>query len=483
MIFQLNKRGKILSVTKENSSGEDFAVLKGYNFISLVAPNDSAKASQFINDITEKSQVITCSIGLSLEHHSAPKYECIGVPDGDDSVCIVAKRLESEGHANGDQNPSGEERRSHYDRRAGGERRIGQEPTEDALNAQLRFAKEQVRILFGKMPVALLVVNSKSAIETVNPVAEQMFGHPREVWRDLQLDKLLDSSEDPHHSNLFARLSETPGKLIKYDAFKNSGEKFPVEISVEFMDASKTKLLLCAFDITERIRLEKLKKEFVEMVSHDLRTPLSNLVLFLEAISMGFYKKWSEEKLRGNAERNFEEVSRLIRLINKLLEIDKLESGFDKPEFKRLMLSDAVESAVNAVNATATKKGVTFVRDVPDLMILADSDQLAQILINLLGNAVKFSPDNGKITVVGTEKPGFVEIRICDQGPGIPEDLRDHIFERFGQVKTAKSKEGTGLGLAICKSLVEAHGGTIGVTSEIGKGSDFWFKLPIKTEG
>lgn len=472
MIFQLNKHGKILSVTKDSDkSGQDFAVLKGYNFVSLVGQGDSAKATQFINDIKDKSRVTTCSLGLSLEHHSAPTYECIGVPAGEDTICIVAKRLESDNHG------IGADRRSGDDRRGGVERRTG-ELSDETLNTQLRFAKEQVRILFGKMPVALLVVNANSAIETVNPVAESMFGYTREVWREIHLDKLLDDGDDA--SKLFKRLAETPGKLIRYDGFKSSGERFPLEISVEFMDVSHTKLLVCAFDITERMRLEKLKKEFVEMVSHDLRTPLSNLVLFLEAITMGLHKKWTDEKLRGNAERNFEEVSRLIRLINKLLEMDKLESGFDKPEFVRLMLSDAVESAVNAVNATASKKGIKFERDVPDSMILADSDQLAQILINLLGNAVKFSPDNGKITIKGIEEPDAVEIRICDQGPGVPEELRDHIFERFGQVKSAKSKEGTGLGLAICKALVEAHGGTIGVTAEMGVGSEFWFRLPLQ---
>ncbi len=471
MIFQLNKHGKILSVTKDSdNSGRDFDVLKGYNFISLVAQGDAAKATQFINDIKDKSRVTTCSLGLSLEHHSAPTYECIGVPAGEETICIVAKRSETDNHG------TNSERRSGDDRRGGIERRTG-DLSDDTLNTQLRFAKEQVRILFGKMPVALLVVNATSAIETVNPVAEKMFEYPREVWREIRLDRLLDGGDDA--ANLFKRLAETPGKLIRYDGFKSNGERFPLEISVEFMDVSRTKLLVCAFDITERMRLEKLKKEFVEMVSHDLRTPLSNLVIFLEAITMGFHQKWTDEKLRGNAERNFEEVSRLIRLINKLLEMDKLESGFDKPEFVRLMLSDAVESAVNAVNATASKRGIKFERDVPDSMILADSDQLAQILINLLGNAVKFSPDNGTITIRGIEEPEAVEIRICDQGPGVPEELREHIFERFGQVKSAKSKEGTGLGLAICKALVEAHGGTLGVTAEMGVGSEFWFRIPL----
>jgi PAS domain S-box-containing protein len=489
MIFQLNKRGKILSITQENNSGQNFAALTGYNFVSLVAQGDSARASQFINDIREKSEVTICQIALALEHNSAPRYECIGVPSGEDSICIIAKRNDS-----GETAASvGADVEAHRQPSAvvGPENKTesnnAQKPVEhkkdsdDALSAQLAFAKEQVRILFGKMPVALLVVNSKSAIETVNPVAENMFGHSREDWRQLHLNKLLDGRENITDENIFARLSEHPGKLMRYDAFRSNGERFPIEISVEFMDTTKSRLLLCAFDISERIKLEQLKQEFVEMVSHDLRTPLSNLVLFLESLSMGFYKKWSEEKLRGNAERNFEEVSRLIRLINKLLEIDKLEGGFDKPEFVRLMLSDSVESAVSAVSATATKKGVTFKTDVPDLMMLADPDQLAQILINLLGNAVKFSPENGRIIVTGVEEPGWVEIRILDQGPGIPTNLLDHIFERFAQVKTEKSKEGSGLGLAICKTLVEAHGGTIGVRSELGNGSEFWVRLPVKS--
>jgi len=452
MIFQLNKRGKILSVKKEDNSGENFAALSGYNFVSLVAQGDATVAAQFLNDLKDGAEFMTCDLGLSLEHNSSPRYHCIGVSTGDDSLCIIARRKE----------PA--------------------EVNVDAMNSQLADAKQQVRVLFGKLPVALLVVNKNCMIEALNPTTEKLFGYTPEAWRQMHLNKLFEGFSELSNEFLFNRMSENPGKISRLDAFKADGEKLPVEVSAEFIDASKTKLLLSLFDISERIKLEQLKKEFVEMVSHDLRTPLSNLVLFLESITMGFHKKWTDEKLRGNAERNFEEVSRLIRLINKLLDIDKLEEGFAKPEFKRVLLTDAIESAVNAVNPTAMKNGISFGLDFPDRLVMADPDQLAQILINLLGNAVKFSPTDTRITINVVDVAGGVEVTIRDQGPGIPAHLKDHIFERFGQVKSAKSKEGSGLGLAICKALVEAHGGTLGVRSEEGDGSEFWFRLPAHKE-
>ncbi len=219
------------------------------------------------------------------------------------------------------------------------------------------------------------------------------------------------------------------------------------------------------------------------MVSHDLRTPLTNLSLFLECISCGLYKSWSTQKLEESAEKNSSEVGRLIRLINKLLELDKLERGFDKPVITQIWLTDLIPVAVEAVSNYATASNIMFVYEFEDHMLLADPDQLTQILVNLLGNAIKFSPHGGTIKVVGNSLPAHTELQIIDDGPGIPEELQAHIFERFGQVQNSKSKDGTGLGLAICRSLVEGHGGTIGVFSEPGKGSTFWIRIPREPHG
>ncbi len=450
MIFQLKRSGKIISITSEhNSSSEELSILTGFNFLNLVDPSDSATARKFLAEIEERSEPVICQIKFSLEHHSMPLYHCIGIPSTNDRICVVAKKLEES----------------------------------NLLSDQLSEAKQRMRVLFDKLPVSLLVVNSACRIEAVNPTAEKMFGYSGQVWQSLALYDLLSVPHRQASRDLFELLGEAPGRINRLDGLSGTGTKFYVEASAEFMDSTGKRLLLSIFDISDRIQLEKLKTEFVEMVSHDLRTPLTNLSLFLECISCGLYKSWSTQKLEESAEKNSSEVGRLIRLINKLLELDKLERGFDKPVITQIWLTDLIPVAVEAVSNYATASNITFVYEFEDHMLLADPDQLTQILVNLLGNAIKFSPHGGTIKVVGNSLPAHTELQIIDDGPGIPEELQAHIFERFGQVQNSKSKDGTGLGLAICRSLVEGHGGTIGVFSEPGKGSTFWIRIPREPHG
>ncbi|MBX9689646.1 MAG: HAMP domain-containing histidine kinase, partial [Candidatus Obscuribacterales bacterium] len=222
--------------------------------------------------------------------------------------------------------------------------------------------------------------------------------------------------------------------------------------------------------------------ELVSMVSHDLRTPLTSVQASLTLLSegvMGALPARAQKEL-ANAESN---TSRLINLINDLLDIEKMEAGQLHIECRRTEVYPLFEAACEAVKAFADKQKVNIKLIDNDFDIYADGDRIIQVLINLLSNAIKFSPEQSTVTMEALCLESVVELRVIDQGRGIPETFMKNMFQRFQQVDQiddAKKKKGTGLGLAICKSLVELHSGEIGVLSVEGQGSTFWFRIPIE---
>ena len=226
------------------------------------------------------------------------------------------------------------------------------------------------------------------------------------------------------------------------------------------------------------------KQELVSMVSHDLRTPLTSVQASLTLLSEGVLGTLPMKAYKEitNAENN---TTRLIGLINDLLDIEKMEAGQLRLDSHLVEVFPLFEHSANTVKAFAEKQKVDIKAIDTDLEIYADGDRIVQVLINLLSNAIKFSPPESTITLEAVQVEDRVELRVIDQGRGIPESLMSSMFQRFQQVDQiadSKVKKGTGLGLAICKNLVELHGGTIGVRSVEGKGSTFWFQIPQKKE-
>ncbi len=242
---------------------------------------------------------------------------------------------------------------------------------------------------------------------------------------------------------------------------------------------SERSLFCVAHDITERKKLERMKQEFVAMISHDLRTPLTSVRGFLSMLIKGVYGTLNEvgEKRSGAAERN---VSRLIALINDLLDIEKLESGTLDITPELVDLHDVMSRSLDAVRVYAEQHNVQLETIPSTFELYADGDRLVQVLVNLVSNAVKFSPPGQTVTIEAVDLDDLVEVRVIDRGRGVPASHREIIFDRFRQVETADAtkKGGTGLGLAICKAIIEQHGGKIGVESEEGKGSTFYFRIP-----
>ncbi len=237
-------------------------------------------------------------------------------------------------------------------------------------------------------------------------------------------------------------------------------------------------------DVTRQKELEELKTKFVSNVSHELRTPL---VAIQKSLDLIIQKELGEvnpdqQKFLDIAHRN---ISRLSRLINDLLDISKIEAGGMSLKPKRFKTQELVAHVTGTLETWAKNKKIRFLTRYSDpaLEVEADFDRLTQVLTNLMGNAIKFTPDNGDITIEVLVKSGeMVEIAVCDTGIGIAPEDQAKIFNKFVQVSLSQPQgvSSTGLGLTIAKEIVEMHSGKIWVESEAGKGSRFIFSIPIR---
>ena len=229
------------------------------------------------------------------------------------------------------------------------------------------------------------------------------------------------------------------------------------------------------------------KSAFLANMSHELRTPLNAIIGFSEVMLAGITGEISEKQ-----EEYLNDIhasgSHLLRLINDILDFSKIEAGRMDLELESFDLSTAIDNATALIKERAMRHQITLLRDGDDAIgeIVADELKVKQILVNLLNNAVKFTPDEGQITIQSRKVDGVIEIAIKDSGIGISVEDKNRIFESFRQAKedTAglRKQEGTGLGLSLSKRMVELHGGTMWVESEVGVGSNFFFTLPASRD-
>jgi signal transduction histidine kinase len=256
------------------------------------------------------------------------------------------------------------------------------------------------------------------------------------------------------------------------------GTRVAVEVRATMLDDGRVQVI--ARDVSERKEVERVKDEFVSVVSHELRTPLTSIRGALGLLAAGKLDD-APDKRRRMFELAASNTDRLIRLINDILDIERMRSGGVAFERTELAVSDLVANAVEAMRPIADREKVALQVDVDDLHIFADADRMTQTLTNLIDNAIKFSPSNSSIDISVQRDDRFAVFEIRDRGRGIPAAMRDSVFNRFQQVDNSDSRDkgGTGLGLAICRSIVEQHGGRIWVESEIGQGSAFRFTIPL----
>ena len=238
-----------------------------------------------------------------------------------------------------------------------------------------------------------------------------------------------------------------------------------------------TDLLLSGEDISMQKEIDKLKTEFVNVVSHEIRTPISGIMGFVELM---LTREMSKEKTFKYLNVIHKETKRLADLINDVLDLQRIESGKQVFEMEDFNFSELIEDVLMMFKENASHNIIENIRDA-NIAICADYNKIEQVLMNLLSNAVKYSPGGGDI-VFGVQKAGDeILVWVKDSGLGIPREDIPKLFAKFFRVSSHSHQEikGTGLGLCICKEIVQAHGGEIWVDSTQGKGSTFSFTLPV----
>jgi signal transduction histidine kinase len=214
------------------------------------------------------------------------------------------------------------------------------------------------------------------------------------------------------------------------------------------------------------------------MISHDLRTPLTSIQGTLALASRGSFGQLNDKGIGRVADAE-EDTERLINMINELLDIEKMEAGKLELDCTKVSLAEIVDRSIESVRTFAETHGVTVTREGEDATVDGDKDRLIRVVINLVSNAIKYSPSGSFVFVRIAKESGIAIVRVCDKGRGIPAQAVTKIFDRFSQVEKTDAKKGTGLGLAICKAIVEAHAGKIGVESSPDAGTTFWFTLKL----
>ncbi|MGN1386724.1 MAG: cell wall metabolism sensor histidine kinase WalK [Bacillus sp. (in: firmicutes)] len=326
------------------------------------------------------------------------------------------------------------------------------------------------------MTDGVIATDRKGRVILINEPAVHLLDVSRETVLSMPIVKLLNLEEEYS----FEDLLKLQDSLIL--DFSTKDEPFILRANFSIIQKETgfvNGLITVLHDITEQEKIDQERREFVANVSHELRTPLTTMRSYLEALTDG---AWQDEKLAPNfLSVTQQETERMIRLVNDLLKLSKMDSKDYHLTKDWVNFSYFFNHIIDRFEM-GKEGNITFKRHIPDQTIFVeiDEDKITQVLYNIISNAIKYSPEGGRITFRLKELDDFIEVSIQDQGMGIPKDKLEKIFDRFYRVDKARARNlgGTGLGLAIAKEMVEAHEGKIWATSRDGKGTTIFFTLP-----
>jgi PAS domain S-box-containing protein len=359
------------------------------------------------------------------------------------------------------------------------------------LASQLSLSEERLTGVLEIAGDAIISLNKQQKIILYNQAAEKIFGYSATEMIGKSIDRLIpDRCVQVHRQHVVhfgegQTAARAMGERQEIFGKRQDGSEFPAEASVSRLkfdnDVIYTVILR---DISERRYIEQLKDEFVSIVSHELRTPLTAVYGPLKILAAGLVNITSDEGqyLLKIAAAN---ADRLVNLINDILDLESTSNQSLKPDLRHChvvtILNEVMQLQRPYAEATNVELQLAIPPDLEKIFIMANHDRIMRVLINLLNNAIQFSPSHGivwlRVAVVNQQ----AQFSIQDQGQGIPAEKADRIFDRFQQVDSSstRSHEGTGLGLAICRGIIQQHQGQIWVESQMGEGSTFHFTIPL----
>lgn len=342
------------------------------------------------------------------------------------------------------------------------------------------------QILLDTIEDGICAADRNGVASLVNPAAGRLLGATPEELIGISVHELLHGarpggSDCKDDCALLRALTRHSSASAETTVYKRDGRSFPAEFSLTpILEQGRVSGAVLSFrDISQRFALDRMKDEFVSTVSHELRTPLTSIRGALGLLSAGLLGNIGD-KAANLLRIALSNSDRLVRLINDILDLERIQSGREPLAFRPTALAEIIRQAIDGMQPVADAAGVQLIHDANDVQITADPDRLLQVITNLLSNAVKFSPDKSTVSVTLRAGSSGVTLSVIDQGRGIPADKLDTIFDRFQQVDASDSRQkgGSGLGLAICRTIVQQHGGKIWAERNSVCGSTFRVVLP-----
>lgn len=342
------------------------------------------------------------------------------------------------------------------------------------LQASLAELEGRIQSLVTNLPTGLIIVNQNQCIEALNQRARTIFESESKEVAGQSINHLFPEIEKITQQD----------KPIQRVGRRGDGEKFLAELQITSLNMyGEERFFVNVQDINERHKLERLRKELLEMISHDLRAPLMAIQFTLEMLDDGSFGEQTTagKKAIGNA---MSSTTYLTSMVKNLLDSEKIERNEIDLDIQKTSVKEIVEKAVTTAEIANLHSKIAIKTELTNDEFEADPDRIVQILLNLITNAIKFSPDNSSVLVKAGMDGINIKFEVADEGPGIPEEDKRAIFERYRQLgsdKKQKSK-GFGLGLAICRGLVEKHGGKIWADNQADKGARLCFTVPIEAQ-
>ncbi len=349
--------------------------------------------------------------------------------------------------------------------------------------ANLEQSEKRARMIVQQAIDAFIAIDSRGTIRDWNFRAEETFGWLREdaIGKE-PANTFVPKGETTLDYLLATDEATAPNKPLETLMLHKEGHTFPAELSL-FTVVVDNEKIRCAFvrDITERKELEERLRDFYSTVAHELRSPLTSIRCCLSMVKQ--FDSEMPDTMREGLVVADSSVGRLMRLINDLLDVKRIEEGKLELELEHIDSITLVMQAADELRGMASNCDVELIPVVDrEAVVLADSDRVMQVLTNLISNAIKYSPAESHVVIkTGQGAEGFLRFSVIDSGPGIPVDQLHKLFTRFGQTtqKNERRVASSGLGLIISKSIVEQHGGKIGLETVPGEGCTFWFDLPV----
>lgn len=332
---------------------------------------------------------------------------------------------------------------------------------------------------------AIISKSLEGIIYSWNEGAERLYGYAAKEMIGQSILKIFPEKQLPDFEVAMENIRRgQPVHLLETERKHKDGHIIPVSVTISpIKDKNGDIVGACSIarDITEWKKIEKLKNEFISVISHELRTPLTSIRGALGLLSGDIFEKNSDKPLQliEIAKNN---CDRLARLINDILDIEKMNAGKMEYKFETINIKELINDVILTNESLAQSKSLKIKAELAnDIYIQGDRDRLIQVLTNLISNAVHYSPEKEEITVKLKKNSSHVRVSVVDKGPGVAEEFRSKIFQAFSQADSSNTRKqgGTGLGLNICKTIIDQHDGNINFINLNPTGAEFYFELPV----